>query len=308
MKRFIKNLTILFLLISISMITFLLILPSDENNIYGSLNDKHQYIEKSDKNNIIILGGSNVLMGIDSELIEKRLDYSVANMGINAGIGLKFLINDIKPYIKEGDIVVIAAEYSNYVGQLNGDSALLFLFKQVPNAMKSIAVEQIPRLLQGVPYFLRGQLAGILKGMEADELHNRDNLNKNGDLISHLKLEGVDVEAGNSSFGNIDYEVFEVLNEFDTYAKSKGVKVVLSWPSLYDEVFNNWSEGINELNELVKEETTVDVISDFNDYKFTKEEIFDTIYHLNEIGRQRRTEQLIEDLKKYLDQDDSSID
>lgn len=306
MKRFIKNLTILFLLIFISMITFLLLLPSDENNIYGSLEDKHYYIENSDKNNIIILGGSNVLMGVDSELIEEKLDYNVTNMGINAGIGLKFLINDIKSYIKEGDIVVIAAEYSNYVGSLNGDSALLFLFKQVPNAMKSIRIEQIPGLLQGIPYFLRGQLAGILTGMEADKLHNRENLNKNGDLISHLKLEGVDVEAGNSSFGNIDYEVFEVLNEFDTYAKSKGVKVVLSWPSLYDEVFNNWSEGINELDTLLREQTTVDVISNCNNYKFTREEIFDTSYHLNGIGRQRRTEQLIEDLKNYLNEDEKS--
>ena len=43
------------------------------------------------------------------------------------------------------------------------------------------------------------------------------------------------------------------------------------------------------------------MISNPNNYKFTKEEIFDTVYHLNGIGRQRRTEQLIEDLKKYLD-------
>ena len=136
MKKFIKKLVILSLLVIISISAFLIFLPSDESNIYGSLYDKHKYIEESNKKNIIILGGSNILMGIDSELMENKLsEYNVVNIGINAGIGLRFLINDIKSYIKEGDIVVIGAEYSNYVGLLNGESALLFLLKQVPEAV-----------------------------------------------------------------------------------------------------------------------------------------------------------------------------
>lgn len=301
MKKFIKKLIILSLLVIISMSAFLMFLPSDESNIYGSLHDKHKYIEESNKKNIIVLGGSNILMGIDSELIEEELsEYNVVNMGINAGIGLKFLINDIKPYIKEGDIVVIGAEYSNYVGLLNGESALLFLLKQVPEAVQSISMEQIPILIDGMPYFLRGQLAGILKGMKADGIQNRNNINENGDLISHLDMPGVDVGVSNSEFGTIDYEVFELLNEFDEYATSKGANVVLSYPSLYDKEFDNWKEGIDELDKLLKEKTTVDIISDYNNYKFTREEIFDTLYHLNGQGRQRRTEQLIEDLKEYI--------
>lgn len=301
MKKFIKKLIILSLLVIISMSAFLIFLPSDESNIYGSLYDKHKYIEESNKKNIIILGGSNILMGIDSELMENKLsDYNVVNMGINAGIGLKFLINDIRSYIKEGDIVVIGAEYSNYVGLLNGESALLFLLKQVPEAVQSISIEQIPILIDGMPYFLRGQLAGILKGMKADEIQNRNNINENGDLISHLDMPSVDVGVSNSEFGTIDCEVFELLNEFDEYAISKGANVVLSYPSLYAREFDNWKEDISKLDKLLKEKTTIDVISDYNNYKFSKEEIFDTIYHLNRQGRQRRTEQLIEDLKEYL--------
>lgn len=301
MKKFIKKLVILSLLVVISISAFLIFLPSDESNIYGSLYDKHKYIEESNKKNIIILGGSNILMGIDSELMEEELsEYNVVNMGINAGIGLRFLINDIKSYIKEGDIIVIGAEYSNYVGLLNGESALLFLLKQVPEAVQSISMEQIPILIDGMPYFLRGQLAGILKGMKADDIQNRNNINENGDLISHLDMPGVDVGISNSKFGTIDYEVFELLNEFDEYATSKGANVVLSYPSLYDKEFDNWKEDISELDKLLKEKTTIDVISDYNNYKFAKEEIFDTMYHLNRQGRQRRTEQLIEDLKEYI--------
>ena len=88
-------------------------------NLYSSLNNKHKYIEMSSKNNIIVIGDLNVLMGIDSELMEEELDYNVVNMGINAGIGLRFMINDIKDYIKRGDIIVICSKYAHYTGKLN---------------------------------------------------------------------------------------------------------------------------------------------------------------------------------------------
>ena len=300
MKKFMKNLVILLVLVIGSMILFFMILPSDENNIYGSLYDKHKYLEESEKENIILIGGSNVLMGIDSELMEDELDYNVTNMGINAGIGLRFMLNDIKTYIKSDDIVVIASEYAHYVGSLNGESALLFLLKQVPSAFKNITFEQLPVLIEGMPYFLRGQLAGILKGMEADSIQNRSNLNENGDLISHLHLDSKDITVSKSTFGNIDSEVFEILNDFSDYAKSKGARVVLTYPSLHESTFDNWVEGIEELDSLIREKTDIEIISDYNNYRFSKDEIFDTVYHLNGKGRQRRTEQLIKDLKQYL--------
>ena len=158
----------------------------------------------------------------------------------------------------------------------------------------------MPILIDGMPYFLRGQLAGILKGMKAHDIQNRNNLNENGDLISHLDMPGVDIGISNSELGTIDYEVFELLNEFDEYATGKGANVVLSYPSLYDKEFDNWKEGIDELDKLLKEKTTVDIISDYKEYQFTREEIFDSVYHLNRQGRQRRTAQLIEDLEEYL--------
>lgn len=302
MIKFMRNLIIVLVLVIASMIVFFMVLPSDENNIFGSLDDKHDYLIESNQKNIILIGGSSLLMGIDSQMMEDELDYRVTNMGIHAGLGLKFMLSDIKSYIKSGDIVVIAAEYSHYTGKLNGESALLNLFKQVPSAFKNISFEQIPILLGGIPEFLRGQLAGILKGMEADPILNRSNLNENGDLISHLDLGSKDITVSKSTLGNIDNEVIEVLNDFSNYVKSKGAKVVLTYPSLHEDAFDNWIQDIAMLDSLIKEKTDIEIISDYNNYRFWKDEIFDTIYHLNGRGRQRRTEQLIKDLKQYLNQ------
>ena len=83
MRELVKKITVILIIISIFMVTFLISLPVDNNNIYESLLDKHSYIVESEEKNIIIIGGSNVLMGIDSELIEENLEYKVVNMGIN---------------------------------------------------------------------------------------------------------------------------------------------------------------------------------------------------------------------------------
>lgn len=300
MKKFLINISVILISVIISIVMFLIFLPVNEDNIYSSLNDKHKYIEVSSKNNIIIIGGSNVLMGIDSELMEDKLDYNIVNMGINAGIGLRFMINDIKHYIKKGDIIVICSEYAHYTGKLNGESALLFLLKQIPSEFKYISKENIPAIIDGFPYFLRSQLAGILKGMEVDSLQNRKSLNKNGDIISHINISESNFSFTNSNFGDIDNEVFGVLNEFYEYTKNIGTDVVISYPSIFDEVFYNWKDDIENLDKLLRENTNIDIISDYNNYKFTNNEMFDSIYHLNGEGRKNRTEQLIKDLKDYL--------
>lgn len=300
MKKFLRNISVILILVISSIAVFLTFLPVNEDNIYSSLNDKHKYIEMSPKNNIIVIGGSNVLMGIDSELMEEELDYNVVNMGINAGIGLRFMINDIKDYIKRGDIIVICSEYAHYTGKLNGESALLFLLKQIPSELKYISTENIPVMIEGFPYFLRSQVAGILKGMEVDPIQNRKNLNKNGDLIGHINISGFNVNFTKSNFGDIDNEVFDVLNEFYDYTKKLGADVVISYPSIFDEVFYSWKNDIKNLDKLLRENTNIEIISDYNNYKFTNNEMFDSIYHLNGQGRKHRTEQLIEDLKMYL--------
>lgn len=300
MRELVKKITVILIIISIFMVTFLISLPVDNNNIYESLLDKHSYIVESEEKNIIIIGGSNVLMGIDSELIEENLEYKVVNMGINAGLGLRFMLNDIKNYIKEGDIVVIASEYAHYFGKLNGESALLFLFKQLPSEVKYISKEQIPILIESIPYFIRCQITGIIKGMEADEIQNRQQLNKNGDLISHLDKKSIEITGWSKKIGNIELDTFNVLNKFNMYAKSKGARVVISYPSLYDEVYYDWKEGIQELDTLLRNETDIPVISDYNNYKFSKNEMYDSIYHLNGVGRERRTKQLIDDLNQYI--------
>ena len=54
MRELVKKITVILIIISIFMVTFLISLPVDNNNIYESLLDKHSYIVESEEKNIIM--------------------------------------------------------------------------------------------------------------------------------------------------------------------------------------------------------------------------------------------------------------
>jgi hypothetical protein len=63
---------------------------------------------------IILLSGSNALIGINSKVIEKATGLSVLNLAGHAWLDLDFLLFKLKQYIREGDIVVVPLETRYY--------------------------------------------------------------------------------------------------------------------------------------------------------------------------------------------------
>jgi len=63
----------------------------------------------------------------NSKMILDSLNINPINKGVNAGIGLIYMMDEILPYIKEGDIIVISPEYDQFYGNFAyGNSRLLW--------------------------------------------------------------------------------------------------------------------------------------------------------------------------------------
>jgi len=83
--------------------------------IYESRIVKHELLKQiQDTRKLIIVGGSSAFFGIDSSLIEKGLGISTYNLGLHAGLPFDFILREITPYLKHGDIVVLHLEYNYY--------------------------------------------------------------------------------------------------------------------------------------------------------------------------------------------------
>ena len=304
MKKFLIKFLVIGV-VSISLIfTFVLLSPSNSNHSLASLIDKHKYLEEAKGNKMILVGGSNIAMGIDSNMLEEEFDYDVVNMGINAGLGLRFMLNDAKQFIEDGDVVVIAPEYSQFIWGLNGESLLNIILKEVPSSIKSMDTNHIETLISTFPEFVRNRIAITIKGIVekngGENEYTRSAYDNNGDMISHLGIESREVKAGITEMGEVDPEVIKCLNEFYEYVKNKKAKVYLSYPALFDQQYMVWKEDIVELDNVLNEECEIPVISKPEKYVYYSNEIYDTIYHVNELGRYNRTMPLIEDLKGKL--------
>ncbi len=68
--------------------------------------DKLYRLRSSPSPRLILVGGSNLTMGLDSVVLDKAFDYSVVNMGLHAGVDSEAMWWQIEDAIAPGDIIV----------------------------------------------------------------------------------------------------------------------------------------------------------------------------------------------------------
>jgi hypothetical protein len=116
MIKFLLKILIFIIPFFVIFIYGLFFLPTNidsDNPLYSSI-DKRNRLKSIETPKLVFIAGSSMAYGLDSKVIEEKLNYEVVNMGISAGIGLHYMILEVKPYLKKGDIVVIGAEYDQF--------------------------------------------------------------------------------------------------------------------------------------------------------------------------------------------------
>ena len=114
MKRFLIR-TIAFTCLFVGVLFILnLILPYNPDGYMREYFVKTARLDSTDRNKVVILGGSNVAFGYDSKLLTDSLNRPVINAGLHAGLGLKFIVDDASRYLKRGDILVLSPEYEHF--------------------------------------------------------------------------------------------------------------------------------------------------------------------------------------------------
>lgn len=91
----------------------------------AALADKYELLKKTNEKKIIIIGGSSVPFGLNSELVEQHLPYKVVDFGLYASLGTKVMLDLAKVNINEGDIIVIAPEVHPQLMSLHFDPLIM---------------------------------------------------------------------------------------------------------------------------------------------------------------------------------------
>jgi len=101
------------------------VLAFGNGTVMAAVLQKDRLIRTTPSPKIILVGGSNLAFGIDSRLLQDSLHVNVVNMGLYAKLGLRYMLAQVKPYIRAGDIVIVVPEYDQFYGSFSeGDNTL----------------------------------------------------------------------------------------------------------------------------------------------------------------------------------------
>jgi len=278
-----------------------------ENNILASLIDKHDLLKSVREEKIVFIGGSNLSFGLNSREVSEAFKKPVINMGIHAGMGLKFIANDIKPFINSGDIVVLVSEYENfYTENFYGEMELVStLFDIYPAGMDFVDGVQWRQLAKYIPVYSAKKMYNSVQSVFKKEIQNsridiyhRRSFNQYGDAYIHWNMADEDFSAGQENTGKekINAEVIDFLKEFKEYVKSKNAKLLLLPPVIEQRSYKNMQNIINMINLSLKN-NSMSFCSEPLTYAYPKDHFFNSYYHLNKKGVDLRTKQVINDLK-----------
>jgi len=310
MKRFIGKISLfsffvlLFLIFGVSRIT-----TGWQGDYMFALIDKFENLKTEQSPKIVLIGGSNLAFGMDSETISQYYDMPVMNMGLHAGIGLRFLLEGIEPYIKKSDIIIIVPEYSHFYDTYLGTGLDLVpvLFHVYPQGIKLLTFRQLLLILSTFPRYSIDNLydayiTGRAYKKYEHNIYARNNFNCYGDMTAHWK------ESSQSNYQYKDMKVRPInakmmkdLEKYILYYQSQGVEVVILPPAIVSTVAQTIKGEIQQVTEtLAKYDNRAYQYFHPERYALPDSLGYDTRYHFLKPGIDIRVQYLIEDLNLFL--------
>lgn len=269
------------------------------NDYMAAIIDKHDRLAETDGRRLLLVGGSNLAFGINSERLEKEFQLPVVNMGLHAGLGHEFIINEAISQVRKGDVLILSLEYSLYNPDKEPDVALIDHTQEIypaAEAYYSFSLKNWESLFYG--NFKR---ALEKSKIDTTTVYNRKSFNKWGDVIAHLDKKGRTKLIGKGKWNNLTVGNTKLFYKLSDKCKAVGAKLFI--------VFPDYPRSEYELNEMAsktleaqirKEISFIPIICTPETFVMDDTCFFDTVYHLNKSGREMRTDKLIALLRNTL--------
>jgi len=282
----------------------------------GAIIDKHRRLDSLSSPKIIFVGGSATAFGLNCERIEKELNMPVVNMALHGRLGLFFMLNEVKPAIHKNDVVVIVLEYFRGPGNYKLQKHVMEIYPQVTNYFEISKIEW----LSGEYDLLKSNLYDIVKQIQSNVvygipkhttnyydndtniIYRRNAFSVFGDMTAHWRKPKPSNWTEQPAMGEVKYEMYlNKLNDFADYVKSIGANVYLMYPPYAESHFKRLHKTIKTFENVLDTQLRIECINSPETFAYPDEYFFDTVYHLNKLGTEKRTTKTIEILSTILD-------
>jgi hypothetical protein len=272
-----------------------------DNDYMAAIIDKHERLGNISTRRIILVGGSNLAFGINSESIQKKLEISVVNLGLHAGLGLDFMLNEASSIVKKNDIIILSIEYPLFDISSYADRELvnhtIAIYPEAASYIKSTFNEFLKKEYKNFKRVFHKK-----EKIKIDSLYNRKSFNQFGDIIAHLKRRNSISFSGESKMSPIRLNS-KVLISFYNKCCEVGAIVCISFPPYPESEYEKNKYVIKNLENQISTKLSFLPRLDSPERLVLNDSCFyNTVYHLNAIGRERRSEILIKELQGFLPQ------
>lgn len=275
----------------------------------SALVDKYMRLKHTQGKRLILVGGSNLAFGINSELIAERFpEYTVVNLGTSRHYGIMPLFDLLKANIHEGDIVIFCPEYyKEMYGAAQASTITNWQYLESNyDMLKDIDLQTNTSLLDTFTDYLatkRSYLPG--KKVNPKPAYIRAGFNQYGDLTSQRSCGGI-FDLALPDITILTDDGMARYNEVCKYLSDRGAVCCFSFPSrcagaVERSQIESKTAAFAAALENKLDKNCCTVISNIADYYFSGYVFYDSDYHMTREGADIRTTQLIDDLARFLE-------
>lgn len=274
--------------------------PKAKNSLLFEQLAKDSLIKSVQSLRLVMIGGSNLSMSIDSKKLQDSLHLHPVNMGLHAAQGLVFMLDHTLPHIKRGDVVLVVPEYTQLYGNFAyGDKELLLTLLDVKaGSFSQLGWKQIKNAASFIPKYAFAKFKPSEYKVDPTlTLDLKKVFNNYGDY--EIRFDSVTNSQTYEKLGDpFNDDVIERMQSFEKAVNAKGAKIIVSFPAYQEASYINSAPMIKDVEKAFRAHFTV--VGTPEQYKFPNELMYDTPYHLNKKGVALRTEMLIKDLQTQI--------
>lgn len=271
-----------------------------EKSFYAASLDKASLLRTQATPRLIFVGGSSMALGMDSGLVARRHGFHPVNMGMNMAIGLEFMLQEVEPFVRPGDVVVVGPEYFLFERHYRADPEYVArMIECRPSLVRVLSARQFKDLLD---YGYMHHVGRVLRSMagQSEKLHDavvneynhRGAFNDNGDIVAHHGVKPG--RAANVRFtftaSPTAHAAIEHLNRFHAACRNRGAQVFFTHCPYDERFFKLYLDSILRLEALLKERLSIPMLDTAEDLAYPRELFFDNEVHLNLEGKIKRSE------------------
>ncbi len=283
---------------------FMVVMPQYLGNYQAVTVDKVQKLKATDGPKIVLIGNSNLAFGIDSQLIEEAFHMPVINMGVHGGVGNAFNEEAARINVDEGDLYIIC--HTNYDDEdvIKNQKLAWITLENHYELYSMVRAKDWPDMIKAYPTYLKDCLYKWRTrsgNQETNDAYRRSAFNEYGDNYYPRPVSQENIDFSPVTINHINEQSAKRLNALNAYLTQRGADMVIAAYPIANYEKAPSKEEYLQMGQEMADALDCSVISDFRDYMYDPSLFYDTHSHLIDEGVAIRTNQLISDIKNYMD-------